>query len=189
MGGENQNPNASEPVFEIDKDGNWKVDGKKVVLESDLIAAKKSLEGDLKTANENYNNTKLELDNANDSVRTLNEQLAEAKKARASGEISEEEFSRIKGELETAKNSVTSLTTQVERTLEYRKALIVATYGVAPETIKDKDMEQLDSFEEALKAVATVKGGPGPYALGGQGGETTLSGSPYANARKAYGAE
>ena len=34
----------------------------------------------------------------------------------------------------------------------------------------EKDASQLDSFEEALKALSTGRGGPGNYLLGGGGG-------------------
>ena len=37
-------------------------------------------------------------------------------------------------------------------------------------SLEAKDAKQLDSFEEALKALSTGRGGPGNYLLGGSGG-------------------
>lgn len=193
MGGENQNePGASQqnqettPKVEI-KDGATFIDGKKYVLESDLIAAKKSVEGDRDRAYGERDTAKLDLGKAQESVASLTAQLEEAKKAREAGGSSEEELSRIKGELETAKGSLATLTAQAGKALEYRRELIARTYGVTPDTIKDKTMAELDSFEEALQTVAKMKGGPGPYALGAQGGQTGLEGkTPMQLAQQAY---
>ncbi len=49
---------------------------------------------------------------------------------------------------------------------------MVLQYGIAPDTIKEKTMPELDAFEEAIKAVSTARGGGvGPYAVGGGTGE------------------
>ena len=49
---------------------------------------------------------------------------------------------------------------------------MVLKYGVPEDTIKEKDMGALDSFEEAVKALATSRGGGvGPYAVGSSAGE------------------
>ena len=72
-----------------------------------------------------------------------------------------------KQELETAKNSIVTLTADAGVALELKRANLVLQYGIVPDTIKDKNMTELGSFEEALKAVSTAKGGVGNYAVGG----------------------
>ena len=51
---------------------------------------------------------------------------------------------------------------------------MVATYPgqVTAEQLASKTPAQLDAFEEALKALATSRGGPGPYATGAGGSGT-----------------
>ena len=58
-----------------------------------------------------------------------------------------------------------------EKLAEYRKKLIMTTYNqVTAEQLENKTPEQLDAFEEALKALTISRGGPGPYAIPGSGG-------------------
>jgi len=163
------------PKVEL-KDGATFLDGKKVVLESDLIAAKNSLEGKLtqqQTAHEAaIDAAKLEASTAQDTIAQLNARIKETEEARQAGTVSDEDAVKVKQELETAKGSIVTLTVDANRALELRRANLVLQYGVTPDTIKDKDMVALDSFEEALKAVSTARGGGvGPYAIGGGSGE------------------
>ena len=160
------------PKVEV-KDGTTYLDGKKVVLESDLIASKKSLEGQLlqqQTAHETAIDTaKLDVSNAQQEIANLNAKIKENEQARESGAVSDEDAAKVKQNLETAVSSIETLTTSA---LELKRANLILQYGVAPDTIKEKDMAQLDSFEEAIKAVSTAKGsGVGPYALGGGSGD------------------
>lgn len=169
-------PAPIAPTAKVEvKDGAVVVDGKKFVAESDLIAAKKSLEGKLEqaqTAHETAINTaKLEASNAQQEVATLNAKIKENEEARKSGAVSDEDAARVKQELETAKGSVETLQKEADKALEYRRAMLVMQYGVDANTIAEKDMTSLDSFEEALKAVSTAKGGVGNYAVGGGTGE------------------
>lgn len=161
----------AEPKFEV-KDGSYLVDGKKMVVESDLIAAKKSLETQLETQQSVHvqaiDTAKLELSAEQQKVADLTAKVTEAEQARQAGTPSDEEVVRIKQELTDALGKVETLTTEAGRSLELRRALLVIQYGVTAESLADKDMKALDSFEEALKALATSRGGgPGPYALGG----------------------
>ena len=163
-------PIKPEAKVEI-KEGKVLVDGKPFVAEHHLLAAKKGLEGKLEqqqTAHEQaINTTKLEVSEAQKQIATLNAQIKENEEARKSGATSEEEAARVKQELEAAKSSMESLKAEAAKALDYRRAALVMQYGIAADTIKEKDMKSLDAFEEALKAVSTAKGGVGPYATGG----------------------
>lgn len=161
-------PIAATAKVEV-KDGAVTVDGKKFVAESDLIAAKRSLEGKLETQQTAHDTAidaaKLKDSAAQQQLATLNAKITETEQARLTGAVTDEEAARTKQELVTTKSS---LETANAKSLELRRANMALQYGVAPDTIKDKDMTQLDSFEEAIKAVSTARGtSVGPYALGG----------------------
>jgi len=164
-----------EPKVEV-KDGVVLVDGKKYVKESDLIAAKESLQGQLEAAQQTHNETvdklNLQVSEAQQEVAKANAALEEAKKAHEVGATSEEEVARIKQEAEAAK---TSLETANTSALDYRRKYIMVAYNIPPDSetgqkLLEKDMSQLESFEEALKALATSRGGPGNYVVGGASG-------------------
>lgn len=168
-----QNP-PDAPKVEV-KDGFTFVDGRKFVPESDLIAAKQGLEGKLEQQQTVHSQaidmTKLELSTALQNVAKLTAQMSEAEQARQSGATSDDEVARIKQELETANSSLTILQTGADKALEYRRALLTIQYSIPAESLVSKSMSELDSFEEALKALATSRGGsPGPYAVGGGAG-------------------
>lgn len=142
----------------------------KMVPESDVIAvkegARKELEG-TRTAHA------AEIKIAKDELSTAQNKLyaAEARVTELEGKLTEhtssaEELARTKGELETAQGAVKSAQ---DKALEYRRNILVTTYGIPADTVSTKTMEQLDSYEEALKAVKTAQG-VGNYALGGGGG-------------------
>ena len=85
--------------------------------------------------------------------------------------MTDEEAAKVKQELEASKASIVTLTAEAGKALELKRANLVLQYGIVPDTIKEKNMTELDSFEEALKAVSTAKGGVGNYALGGGSGD------------------
>ena len=59
------------------------------------------------------------------------------------------------------------------KSLELHRANLVIKYQIPLEQLADKNMEQLVSFEEALKAIAASRGsGPGNYAVGSGSGST-----------------
>jgi DNA repair exonuclease SbcCD ATPase subunit len=168
-------PASITPKVEL-KDGAILVDGKKMVAESDLIAAKRSLEGQLEKAqtahNEAIDTAKLELSSAQQKVANLNAELTKAKEASKTGAIPDTEIARIKTELADAKTLVGTLKVESDKALDYRRALLVIQYNIPADNIANKTMKELDSFEEALKALATSRGsGPGNYAAGGGGGQ------------------
>lgn len=164
-------PPAS-PKFEV-KDGVMMVDGKKVVHESDLIAAKKSSEAAIEKAqtahNEAIDRTKLELSDMQTQLAAANARVKELEDASGASAVSAAEAAKQKEALDKANEAVQSSTTKV---LELRKEKIRLQYPqVTDEQLKDKTSEQLDALEEALKAVAgSASKGPGPYASGGGAG-------------------
>jgi hypothetical protein len=169
-------PTSTTPPKMEYKDGSVLVDGKKMVAESDLIAAKRSLESKLEQAQTAHttaiDSAKLELSAAQQQVADLNAKLTEAKQASKTGAIPDEEVARIKQERDDAKTLVATLQTDVGKALEYRRALLAMQYPGVVDKLANKTMKELDSLEEALKALSTSRGGgPGNYALGGGGGQ------------------
>ena len=165
-------PIAQDAKVEV-KDGRVLVEGKKFVAESDLIAAKNSLEGKLtqqQTAHDAaIDAAKVEASTAQQTIAQLNAKIKENEEARATGAVTEQEAASVKQELETTKSSLEMLSTS---SLAYRRELMVMKYGISADTIASKDSAALDSFEEAIKAVSAAKGGGvGPYAVGGGVGE------------------
>ena len=170
---ETPTPAPSDAKFEVADGGAMKVDGKKVVFESDLIAAKKSLQGDAEKAQTVHNTAidtaKIELSTANQELAKANANIKTLTDAQGVGATSAEEVARAKQEAETAKSGIEQANTAV---LELRRANIILQSGgrVTKEQLDNKSLEQLDSFEEAFKALAGAGTGNGNYALGGGGG-------------------
>lgn len=167
---------AKAPKFEF-KDGVMVVNGKKVVYEHELIAAKKNLEQSIESAqtvhNEAIDKAKLDLSATQTQLAAANAKVKEMETARTTGAMSDADTAKQKADLEKAKAEALNATNSV---LEFRKKNVVLQYnGVTLEQLKDKTSAQLDALEEALKAIAS-HGGLGPYAIGGgAGGTTTLS--------------
>jgi len=171
------------PKLEVKTEGDRQVlfvDGKKVVYEHELIAAKKSLEQQMETAqtvhNDAIDRAKVESSDALSKVAVANAEVTrltkEIEDARTSGGTSSpEDVSKLKQDLEAATSRADTADASV---LDTRKKLILTTYPgqVTEEQLKEKTPAQLDAFEEALKALATSRGGPGPYAVGGGTGST-----------------
>lgn len=151
----------------------------KLVPEKDLLALKSKAEGleqKLKEAEASHSavieghkkqldevTTKLYATEA--SVKKLEEQLTEGAK-------STKDLAEVKTKLEAAEKRLGDLSSKA---LDYRKKLILATFKIPAEVIKDKSLEQLDLYEEALKAVSATSGA-GNYAItvGAGGGNQTL---------------
>lgn len=135
----------------------------KLVPEKDLLALKSKAEGlelQLKEIVEKHQSaldavtSKLYATEA--SVKKLEEQLTESAK-------SGKDLTEVKTKLEAAEKRFGDLS---NKALDYRKRLIVATFSISADVIKDKSLEQLDLYEEALKAVTATRG-VGNYAAGG----------------------
>jgi len=166
-------PGPASPNVEF-KDGQVLVDGKKMVRESDLIAAKQSLGTQLETQQAAHTQAvdaaRLELSAEQQKVADLNAKVTELE-ARPTGAVSDEEIAGVKQQLTDALAKVETLTAEAGQALELRRKLLAIEYGVSVDSLADKDMKALDSFEEALKAVATSRGGGvGPYAVPGAPG-------------------
>lgn len=176
-------PAPTTPKLEVKTEGDRQVfylDGKKVVYEHELIAAKKNLEQQMETAqtvhNDAIDKAKVESSDALSKVAVANAEVTrltkEIEDARTSGgTTSPEDVSKLKQDLEAATSRADTADVSV---LDTRKKLILVTYPgqVTEEQLKEKTPAQLDAFEEALKALATSRGGPGPYAVGGGTGST-----------------
>jgi hypothetical protein len=189
---------GTTPKLEV-KDGAMLIDGKKVVFESDLIAAKKSLEKQLEEAQAVHNTAidkaRLDLSAAQTQVAAANAKVKELEDARLAGAASAEEAAKQKADLEKAK---TDAATAATTALEMRKRNMLLQYPglVTEEQLKDKTPEKLDALDEALKAVATSRGGsPGSYAVGGgnagavpmddmERARAVLAGTPYRGYRE-----
>ena len=160
-------PDDNTQTFTPNQDGTISVkdaDGKETryAKEADLLAVKGSSKAAeeratavAKQAEEAQTANKAEIETANTKYGEAHNQLlqAEAKVTSleekvASGTSSAEELAKVKQDLETAKRSGEGLTTKA---LEYRRLIIVATYGIPADAVKEKTMEQLDNYEEALR--------------------------------------
>jgi hypothetical protein len=168
-------PNADrviDPTLKLEmKGGQIVLDGKKLVAESDLIAAKKGLETQLQTQQTTHSQAidaiQLELSAERKNVANLTAELEKARNAQGEGAVSGEEIARIRHERDDALTKVETLTTMEGKALELKKSLLVSQFpGVTAEQLENKTMQELDSLEEALKAVSKG-GGIGPYATGG----------------------
>ena len=163
---------STTPTMEY-KDGAVFADGKKMVKESDLMALKQSSESAAEKAqaahNEAVDTVRLELSTAQQALADSNAKLTEAQEAQGKGATTNEDVARIEQERNDALAKVETLTVEAGKALELKKALLIAQYpGVTVEKLADKTMTQLDSLEEALKAVSSTKGGGiGGYAVGG----------------------
>ena len=180
-------PEGNIPTFTTNPDGTVTVkdsEGKEVryAKESDLLAVKGSAEaadkkarGEIAAAQSNFEQTRTQLLQAEVKVTKLEEDLAK-------GTGSAAELAEAKRKLEVAEKAVTNLGT---RALEYRRTLMVATYKIPVDAIRSKTMEELDLYEDALKAILGSK--VGNFAIGGGGGGATLAGkTPMELARMAY---
>ena len=124
-------------------------------------------------ANTKFDETAQKLLQAEAERETLKEEVT-----KSAGSVVE--LTKAKADLENATKSVGELTTKA---LEYRRNVIVTTFGVSADVVKDKTVEQLDAFEEALKAVAAAKG-IGNYAAGGATGGGAVPEKPLDRAKR-----
>jgi DNA repair exonuclease SbcCD ATPase subunit len=161
----------------------------KLVPEKDLLAIKARAEGlekEYGEAKTTWNNTettyKKQVDEATTklfaseaSIKKFEEQLKES--ASASTALAE-----AKAKLEALNKTHEDLR---GKALDYRKRLITGTFNISPEVIKDKTLEQLDLYEEALRAVSGGKG-VGNFAVGGggAGGQAKTPESPLDRAKR-----
>jgi hypothetical protein len=141
----------------------------KMVPESDLLAVKsgkESLEKRLSEVETTYktklSDTETKLYSTEAKVKQLEEQLSQAN-------LTVSQAAVLKQQLDAATKKTEELT---GKSLEYRRRIVASTYNVPVETVNNKSMEQLDYYEEALKALQGSRGNSagGGYAGGGTGG-------------------
>jgi hypothetical protein len=149
------------------------VNGAKMVLESDLIAAKKGLEGRLNETTSTHqavlSQTQMALTATQQEAATLKVELEKIKAAPPQVGASSQELAKYQAEAASAKTRVEQAEKQA---LDLRIKLIAKSYGIAETDPKlaGKSPVQLDALEDALKIVSAGKG-PGGYAVGaGAGG-------------------
>ena len=144
----------------------------KMVPESDLIAIKKGLSTELKDAQKAFEEerntltTKLDETNQNLLKATAKVETLE-EKSKSNQSVDSEELTKAKAEVKTATDRGEELATQA---LEYRRKLLVKSYDISEDAIKEKTFDQLGFLEEALELTKTSKSGAGNYAAGAGGG-------------------
>lgn len=167
-------------------DSKMLIDGKKVVFEHDLIAAKESWrkqsDEQQRVHNEAIDKAKVELSatqtqvaELNAKVTTLTQQMGAASKANET-----EEVARLKKERDEAVNQVKTL---AEQNTSNRAKLLAESYKIPAESLSNKSPTELDAIESALKALKPILGGAGNYAISGGAGSAVPE-SPMERAKK-----
>jgi hypothetical protein len=184
-------------VKEVTKDGAIVItgdDGKEVryVKEDDLLAVKNSREAIEKAKQELEAKDAAALKAANDTAETHRQKVLQAESKVesltaqvASGAASVAQLAQAKADLEATKKNSGEIEVKY---LALRRQSIAASYGVPPATVEKKTLQELDVFEDALKAVVAGGGKFGSFAVGGAGkGGNPLEGkSPTELAAMAY---
>jgi hypothetical protein len=149
----------------------------KYVPESDLLAVKKASEGLQLKYTESETSYRKQLDELQ-SKHSVAEAKAKGLEDRLAKAVGAEEHEKIKLQLDATQKKVDE---SAAKTLQYRKQIVAATYGISPDTVKDKTIEQLDALEEALKVVGASKGA-GNFAIGGNAGGGAKPETPHERA-------
>jgi len=163
-------------AFTVDKDGALIVtDGEtttRYTKESDLLTIKASRTELEKKLKDEAASHLAALEAASTTVEAHRQKVLQAE-ARITGLEeqlklggSKDELDKVKQELAAAKKVGEELG---NKALGYRRAILVTAYGIPAATVENKSIEELDRFEEALKAVGGVKN-LGNYAAGGGAG-------------------
>jgi len=139
--------------------------GVKMIPETDLLAAKKDWEGKVEAATKEADAHKTKLSEVQQQFLQASAKLEELEAKQGTVTATAEEVTAAKQEAEAAKGQLTEANAKL---LEARRTLVAQQYGVPVDTLKEKNLEELGHFEEALKAVATTRG-IGNYATGGVG--------------------
>jgi len=164
---------ATTPTPQITEKDMMAVKSKLEKAEKQLTDAKAIHKTEIEAAESKYNETYQKQLQAEAKTTSLEEQITQ------SGN-SAEELKDVKQKLADAEKSVTNLTTKV---LDSRRQAMVATYNIPAESIAEKNEEQLDNYEEALKSVTAAKG-VGNYAIGGGGGGAPVPEAPLDRANR-----
>ena len=161
-----------------DKEGRIQYDGKKWVPESDLLAVKKGLGEQLESAKSVSSQAITDLKTTSDQhyQASLAEKTAkeavEAKLIEANAKVEDIE------KLRTGLANATTSREQLEpKLLDLKKANLGLQYGVTEAQLDGKNLEQLNTLEEALKLVGPSKARN--YDISGGGGGSA-DGTPFA---------
>jgi len=167
----------------VTKDGKMFIGDREIVYASDLMAAKKGLEGKLGETQQTHDQAttalRQELSGSQDTVAQLTAKLKTAEEASKSGAANIEEVAKLKSELAVANAKVTASEGAV---LELKRTHLKTMYNIPEEQLKDKTAVQLEALEEAFKTVRT-QSGPGAYALGAGGGGGPVPATPIDRAK------
>src|SRR4030042_1720840 len=154
----------------------------KLVPESDLLAVKGAKEGLEKKLGEVENTYKLKVSEAEAKLFSTEAKVKELESQLSQASLTAAELAAVKAKLEATQKSSEELT---NKALEYRRKIIAATYGIPADTVNTKTMEQLDHYEEALKAVTSMKKpAGGGFAAGTSGGSAGVTESNLDRAKR-----
>ena len=163
----------TQTAIVVNEDGSYTFigeDGKstKLVKASDLMAVKdgaEKKEGELLAQVAEANRTKEESHQQLLQAQTANQQFEEQVKESATYK---DKVAELEPKLTAANEAVSKLETDL---LGMTRTHLVTVYGASEDSVKDKDVGQLKSLEEALKSVggggkkpANYDGGPPPGA-------------------------
>lgn len=146
---------------------------KRMVSESDLIAAKNSLNKKLSEQKEFYEGVIAYMNSEKDEERS--KLLKAEAKAESLAELTtqeqsaSEELAKVKSALQAAEASRDAAN---QAAVEYRRKFVSREYGVSEDAIKDKNIEQLGYVEDALKLVQKTRSA---YATGGGATSTPVT--------------
>lgn len=160
----------------------------KLALESDVLAQKTKAEGLERQLKESEQSWNTKLDESKTATSTAQQaqyaaeaQLKELQEKLTTANLSVEELAKVKTELDSIK---TGAEETKNRALEYRRKLIAKEFGVSEDTVANKTMEQLDSYEEALKAVKSATGSKTSGVVTGGGSGAGAPETPLDRARR-----
>ncbi len=183
MGTENPTtPTTSEPAITTSATtATPSAANEKLVPEKDLIAVKKAKEGleiKLKETEDTFKSRVAEVENKLISAEAKAQELEDKLKTAS---MTAEETAKTKALLEAANRKVSELEI---RALDARKKSIAATYRIPVDTMKDKTMEQIDLYEEALKSIAPNGLAGSGFAVGAGGAGVTKPETPLDRAKR-----
>lgn len=163
-----QSPPGDASKFALTPDGRMTYDGRKLVFESDLIAAKESVQKQLKDEQERSQSTvdglKMNLSSVQKEHATASARIHELEEALNKGAASVDEAAGLKKQLEDAQAANQGLSTRLS---EAMKSKLNIRYGIPTEKLEGKTLAELESVESALGILPAPSGGLGNYAVGG----------------------
>jgi len=175
---------TTEPTYNFNADGSISIPVSGIptryVKESDLLAVKGSSETKVREWEGKESQLNTNLAEASRLREESHNQLLQERAAKEQLQGKYNDYDTIKtkvGELETSLNASKEVVGKHEIELAGRiRTSLMATYNVAEETLKDKDLSQLRNLEDAAKIIGPGKNTnnkPKYDAAGGLGGGST----------------